>query len=107
MKLPSFTRFRLTKHSGICLVLFMTSQNASAFDLKMDNLSTNKISSHLSYDSFIKKLPTLFVFEEKNAAAYMVSVIRNDYLTFYSTKNENLKATYASGAYQIRYTSNW
>ena len=107
MKLPSFTFFRLTKLSSLCLVLCMTSQNASAFDLRIDNLSTNTISSHLSYDSLINKLPTFFVFGEKNATAYMVSVIKNNYLTFYSTKNENLKATYAGGTYLIRYTSNW
>jgi len=104
--LSFFASFRLTKLSGLCFVLFMTIQNASAFDLQINNLNTSKISSHLSYKNLINKLPTLFVFKERDVA-YMVDAIKNEYLTFYSDKNENLKATYSSGNYLIIYTSNW
>lgn len=106
MKSPSFASFHLTKLSSLCLVLLLTTQNAHAFTLNLDSLSTNKISANLSYDNLISKLPNFLVFEERDAA-YMVEAITNKYLTFYSDKNENLKATYASGAYFIKYTSNW
>jgi len=109
MKLPSFfTCFRLTKLIGLCLVMLMTSQNVSAFDLKMDNdnVSSTKKSSHLSYDSLISRLPTLFTFQERNAA-YLFKEMKDRYLTFYSNKNEKLKATYYSGAYLITYSSHW
>ena len=106
MELPSFVYSRFTKLSGICLILLLTSQNASAFNLNMNDLNINKLSSNLTYDNLVSKLPTLFIFQERNAA-YMVKEIKNKYLTFYSNKNENLKATYDSGAYLITYTSNW
>ena len=106
MKLPSFTSFHVTKLSGICLVLLLTSQNAQAFNLNFNDINTDKTVPALSYESLINTLPSLFIFQERNAA-YMMGVIQNKYLTFYSDKNENLKATYASGGYYLKYTSNW
>ncbi len=103
MNLPSF---RLIKPAGLCLSLLFTCQNATAFDLKFESLNLNKISTSLTYDNLINKIPALLVLEERDAA-YMVDTIKTEYLTFYSDKNENLRATYASGAYYIKYTSNW
>lgn len=106
MNLPSFASSYLTKLSGLCLVLVMSSQNAYAFNLDIDNLNSQPIKSKLSYDSLITKIPTLFVFEEKNVLSTF-KTIKNKYLTFYSYKNEILKASYSGGAYYLKYSNNW
>ena len=102
MQLPSF---RLIKQISLCLLL-LTSQEAYSFDLSFKNININKISTSLTYNNLIKKIPTLFVFKKKESNN-MIDTFKNEYLTFYSNKNEKLRATYSSGAYYIKYTSRW
>ena len=58
----------LIKKSGLCLVMFLISQNALAFDLNIDNLNTNKTNTKPTNNNLIVKLPSLLVVEEINTA---------------------------------------
>lgn len=106
MKLPSFIYSQTTKLIGICLILLLSSQSASAFDLNMGDSNINKISTTLTYDNLISKLPTLFIFQERKTTN-IFKEMKDKYLTFYSYKNEKLKATYNSGAYLLTYSNHW
>ena len=84
----------------------MISQSGHAFDLKIKKTDANHIVSNLSYDKLIKKIPNLLEFQEKDIV-YILTTMQNKYLTFYSTKNENIEATYKNGAYYLNYTAKW
>ncbi len=105
----------LVKLFGICSFILLTSQNVHAFDLQVNitdekgvntTQTVNWTYQDLVNGNFIKKIPSLLTFKRQDAA-YIVSTIKNKYLTFYSNKNEKLKATYAGGAYFIKYTHRW
>lgn len=108
MKLPPFVYTQKTKLCGICCVLFMTSQSAYAVDLNISKLSTNNTTYdlNLSYDSSNNQELELLEFQEKDLL-YMFSIIKNELLTFYSTKNTNLEATYKYGGYYLNFTNHW
>ncbi|MGK0271706.1 MAG: hypothetical protein ACI88H_002372 [Cocleimonas sp.] len=105
----------IVKLFGIFLLILPTSQNVQAFELNIDTTNIDEISTKQSNiwtyrdlvnGKLIKNIPSLLVFTQRDAA-YAVKTIRDKYLTFYSNKNEKLKATYDSGAYLIKYTHRW
>ena len=82
----------LIKLSGLLLVMLFTSQNAHALNLDINNIDTKKTNSKLSYDNLISKLPTIFVFQERDTA-YLIKEIKNRYLMilYYNYLLQNLK----------------
>ena len=96
----------LTKLTGICLVTLITSQSAHAFNLNLNSNSAEQLISKYTFESSSIKLSSLLIFEEKNMFD-LISEIKDSYLTFYSNKNEKVKATYVSGAYYLNYSNNW
>ena len=96
----------ITKLTGICLVTLLTSQSAHAFNLNLNPNSTKQLISKSTFDSSTIKLSSLLIFEEKNMFD-LINEIKDSYLTFYSNKNERVKATYVSGAYYLNYSSEW
>ena len=106
---------KIVKFFSICSLMLLTSQTVQAFDLNVNTTNVNDISKTQSNNwtyqdlvngNLLKQLPTLLPFKRRDAE-YIATVIKDQYLTFYSNKNEKLKATYASSAYYLKYTHRW
>jgi len=78
---PRTYAFKFSKAlmNAILVMFIISSQNANAFELNIDNLKTEKIMSHLNFDD----------------------------LLFESQSLLPIKATYSGGGYYFKYTHNW
>lgn len=97
---------RLIQVIGFLAIFLTLSNKANAIDLSIDEIEIRTANSGQSFNFISKTIPLIKTYEE-NYFASMAKTIRNKYLTFYSKKHEKIRASYARGAYLIKYTSDW
>jgi hypothetical protein len=103
MSSKSQSRFLFLKISTTCLLHFISTANAAPLN---HELPSGSIKFNFLHHGILKKTPVLIDFN-KMKPLNLEDLIRQNYLTFYSNKNEKLRATYEGGAYAINYTQKW